>query len=141
MFNKPICYPYELFILNSSLVTLLGTWSEQQVLWNRVAKSWRDYFGAQPKFLPVRSAPARSTRVATELPSINKEPKQRPPRRKAPKQTEKKKPAERKNSGFEDFKFETPPSTPPPEPSGNIPVNPGATRDDEFWKFYDKGKE
>ena len=89
--------------------------------------------------MPVRSAPARSNAVPKEQNKESKEPKQRQPRRKNPQQSGQKKTQERKNSEFEDVKFETPPLTPTSEPGGQIPIS-GITRDEEFWKFYDKGK-
>lgn len=39
---------------------------------------------------------------------------------------------------LEDFKFETPPQTPPPE---KIKVDSGVKPDSEFWNFYEKGDD
>ena len=100
-----------------------------------MTKAWRNYFGSQPV---VRSAPAaRSNNVPKETEKSNKEPK---PRRRKQKQQKDTKQAERKNSGFEEVKFETPPITPTSEHGGKVSVS-SVKRDNEFWEFYEKGKE
>lgn len=100
-----------------------------------MTKAWRNYFDSQPA---VRSAPARSNTRPKEPPKSSKESKPRQPRRKNQQQKVTKQ-QERKNSGFEDIIFETPPITPTSEHGGKVSVS-SAKRDDEFWNFYDKGK-
>lgn len=118
-----------------------GTWSEQQVFWNRVAKSWQEYFTSQPTITHARSAPARTNREPKEPDKTSKDPKPRQPRRRNQQKAGPKKADERKNSDFEEFKFETPPITPPPDHGDKIPIaSSSVKRDEEFWNFYEKGQ-
>lgn len=125
------------------LLSMSGTWSEQQVFWNRVAKSWQEYFKSQSTVTHARSAPARTNREPADPDKTSKDSKPRQPRRRNKQKAgpNPKKADERKNSGLEDFKFETPPITPPPDQGDKIPIaSSSAKRDEEFWNFYEKGQ-
>ena len=103
-----------------------------------MTKAWGNYFGSQPV---VRSAPAaRSNIFKPKQTEKSNEPKPRQPRRRKPNQPKDAKQTERKNSGFEEVKFETPPITPTSEHGGKVTVS-SAKRDNEFWDFYEKGKD
>ena len=105
----------------------LGQWAEFNVLNERMKKSWNQYLDNVPK------AEANWNRSAKRQRPAPVAQQQKPKAKKAPP-----KPKEPEKPVFEDVKFVTPPVTPPP-PSGKVQLDQKASRDNEFWKFYDKG--
>ncbi|XP_052059391.1 uncharacterized protein LOC127736252 isoform X1 [Mytilus californianus] len=108
----------------------LSSWSEHNILRDRMKKSWEQYLGSQPK------AQVNWDRNAKAPPKpILKDPEKpkKPPQK--PKNT---KPKENKpkDSEFADIKFVTPPVTPPPE---KVKLAPKTGKDSEFWDYYEKG--
>ena len=104
-----------------------GSWSEHNVLRDRMKKRWVEYLENQPK------AKANWDRNAKAPPKPILKDTAKAKQKKPPPKTKETKPSEPE---FEDIKFVTPPVTPPPE---KIKLAPKAGKDNEFWDFYEKG--
>lgn len=104
-----------------------GSWSEHNVIRDRLKKLWDEYQNAQPKAQVNWDRNARAPVKPVPIEPVKPKPKKQPPKPKESKQ---------KESEFEEIKFVTPPITPPPE---KVTLAPKAGKDNEFWDFYDKG--
>lgn len=92
-------------------------------------QSWKEFLKTAPKF-DRNWEPGQFIRSKT-APTAEK-----PTRKPRPRPKPKTAPKDESNdqSAFEEFKFETPPVTPPPEKVEIV-----KRKDNEFWDFYEKG--
>lgn len=107
-----------------------GKWRECIFLQKLLAKGWGDILENAPKFQRNWGDISRDRNKTAPLPTTRTK---RPQTKAKPKTAPKKE--EKTAEPLEDFKFETPPVTPPPERVKDL----GNRRDSEFWNFYDKG--
>lgn len=111
--------------------THVGKWRESRFMQIVLSKGLDNILNKAPKF--ERVAHDRSEAKTAPAPTTRRKKQQVPPKPK----TAAKKESPKGDPLMEDFKFETPPTTPPPE---RVPVvAKSASRDNEFWDFYEKG--
>ncbi|KAK3089590.1 hypothetical protein FSP39_004860 [Pinctada imbricata] len=106
----------------------LSQWAEFNILNERMKKRWNEYLDNVPK---AEANWNRSAKRQRPEPAVQQKPKST----KRPQQI---KPKEQEKPAFEEVKFVTPPVTPPPQ-GGKVQLAPKASKDEEFWKFYDQG--
>ncbi|XP_033744831.1 uncharacterized protein LOC117330545 isoform X1 [Pecten maximus] len=107
----------------------LSTWAEQNILYERMRKSFREFLSSMPK------AERNWEKGSTSKPKPKTAPVQPKPKPKPKKQPTKSKPEE---PAFEEIVFKTPPITPPPPQPEKVALAPKKERDQEFWDLYDK---
>lgn len=99
-----------------------------------LAKGLDNIFENAPKFQRNwDDVPRDRTKTAPAPTTRERKPQPRPKPKTAPKKDQPK-----SQTPLEDFIFETPPVTPPPEKI-QVRGDKGNTKDTEFWNFYDKG--
>jgi len=114
------------------VLTHIGKWRESRFMQIMLSKGLDNIYNNAPKF--QRVAHERSE-AKTAPPAATR--RKRPQAPQKPKTAASKKESPSGDPLMEDFKFETPPVTPPPE---KVPVVANtASKDKEFWNFYDKG--
>ncbi|XP_053393125.1 uncharacterized protein LOC123562340 [Mercenaria mercenaria] len=110
----------------------LSKWRECIFLQKMLAKGLDNILDNTPKFQRNwEDAPRDRTKTAPAPTTRERKPQPRAKPKTAPKTEQSKK----ASTPLEDFKFETPPVTPPPEKVQAV----GNRKDSEFWSFYDKG--
>lgn len=108
-----------------------GKWAEQNILYERLRKSFQEFLDSNPKYgRNWEKGVVSKPKPKAEPPP----PKPQPKQKKSPPKSKPEEPA------LDDIVFKTPPVTPPPPQPEKVTLAPKNENDKEFWDFYDKPK-